>query len=1260
MKKPLSLLLAILLISFAANARTYYFAANGNDANSGTSTSSPWKTLNKFNSIFSSLSPGDYVLFNRGDVFYGNLVISKSGSSGSPITIGAYGSGAQPVITGFTNVTAWTNLGNNIWESSSAISTLPATDMVTINRKNTPMGRYPNTGYLTYQSFNGKTSITSSSVNSSITNWTGAEVVIRKQRWIIDRNKITGHSGGTITYISSSNYNGQTGYGFFIQNDARTLDTQNEWYYNPSTKRIRIYSTSMPSNVQVATKDTLVYMKYRNYITFDNLSIQGSNKDAFVILSSANVTIQNCNIDYSGKDAIWGSQNFGLPSANFIFKNSTINHTNNNAISLASEFAGALISHNSVKNTGMIVGMGQSGDGMYYGIQTRANNVVIENNEVDSVGYVGIGFWNNNTIVRNNLVNGFCFVKLDGAGIYTWIGTGNSPYTGQKVLNNIVLNGFGDNAGTPATGNPISHGIYLDDWSANIEVAGNTISNCPHSGIYVHKAHDCNIHDNTSYNNGLFQLLCVSSDLGSLIRNDIIKNNIFFSRTTSQIVAGYQSILDDILSFGTIDYNYYARPIDDNIVFNVTLNNYATFLNYNLSQWQAYSGFDKSSKKSPKTISTVNDLRFEYNASSSSKTITLDGTYIDVRNVSYNGSITLAPYTSAVLIRTGTATNQAPTANAGSNQTITLPTSTVTLSGSGTDPDGSISAYNWTKTSGPSSGTISSPTSASTTVAGLVQGTYQFQLKVTDNAGASGTATVQITVNPSGNIAPTAYAGNDQTIILPTSSVNLSGSGKDTDGSISSYNWTKTSGPSSGTISSAGSASTSVTGLVQGTYQFQLKVTDNNGATALDNVQVNVNAESLTSNLLPAVNPSNTVNGLNYDYYESKEGYSVLPNFSSLTPVKSGSTSNFNISLANRSTAYSFNFTGYIDVPVDGQYVFYTTSDDGSKLYIDNVLVVNNDGLHGSKENAGMIGLKAGKHAISVGYFQQGGGSVLNVSYNGPTFSKMLIPASSLYRVSTSGLLPAVNPANTVNGLDYKYYESGSGWSVLPAFSSLPVSKTGTSSGFDISSASSSTTFAYNFTGYVNVPADGQYVFYTTSDDGSKLYIDNVLVVNNDGLHGAREAAGIIGLQKGKHAISVGYFQQGGGSILSVSYNGPGVSKQVIPASILYRVSALSSTSMISANTSAANKPLISSTQVSVKGYPNPFINYIDVNITGGVAGEYKLMLVDAAGKVVWTKSGTKNAGVFKQSINTSNLVRGIYFLKVIQDNTNSVIKLVK
>lgn len=93
--------------------------------------------------------------------------------------------------------------------------------------------------------------------------------------------------------------------------------------------------------------------------------------------------------------------------------------------------------------------------------------------------------------------------------------------------------------------------------------------------------------------------------------------------------------------------------------------------------------------------------------------------------------------------------NEPPVANAGADQTIQLPTNAVTVSGSNSsDPDGTIFSYAWTKISGPSTYTITSPSSVSTTITGLVEGTYVFRLTVTDNNSATDTDDITITVNP--------------------------------------------------------------------------------------------------------------------------------------------------------------------------------------------------------------------------------------------------------------------------------------------------------------------------------------------------------------------------------------------------------------------------------------------------------------------------------------------------------------------------------
>lgn len=90
--------------------------------------------------------------------------------------------------------------------------------------------------------------------------------------------------------------------------------------------------------------------------------------------------------------------------------------------------------------------------------------------------------------------------------------------------------------------------------------------------------------------------------------------------------------------------------------------------------------------------------------------------------------------------------NKVPLAEAGTPKTITLPTNTVTLSGSGTDVDGLIVAYLWSQISGPAAVSIVSPGSPNTLVNGFSQGTYKFQLMVTDDDGATGVDTVSVTV----------------------------------------------------------------------------------------------------------------------------------------------------------------------------------------------------------------------------------------------------------------------------------------------------------------------------------------------------------------------------------------------------------------------------------------------------------------------------------------------------------------------------------
>lgn len=332
------------------------------------------------------------------------------------------------------------------------------------------------------------------------------------------------------------------------------------------------------------------------------------------------------------------------------------------------------------------------------------------------------------------------------------------------------------------------------------------------------------------------------------------------------------------------------------------------------------------------------------------------------------------------------------------------------------------------------------------------QNTY-LKLNVAGSTNTNNTLSCSgTTPAPPANVAPTANAGADQVISLPTAQVTLNGSGTDTDGTIASYSWRKISGGTA-VIGSVTNAVTAITGLLEGVYTFELTVTDNGGLTAKDTVQVTVNPSGIT--LLPAVNPANTVNGLDYKYYEGS--WSVLPDFTALTPVKTGTVNNFDITVTSRADQMGFSFTGFITVPADAVYTFYTSSDDGSKLLIDNVLVVDNDGLHATQEKSGTIGLKAGKHAITGLFFEQGGGEVFTVSYQSNGISKQLVPAASLYRIQAGNIAPVANAGVNQDITTTSVTLSGSGTDTDGTIASYLWTKI-SGTGGTITSATSATT----------------------------------------------------------------------------------------------------------------------------------------------------------------------------------------------------------
>ena len=590
--------LLFIFVMCSARAATYYFSSvSGDDSRTPTqanSASTPWKSLSKLNDFFISLQPGDSVLFNRGETFYGSITVNKSGINGSPIVISAYGTGSRPVITALTRLSNWVAVGNGIYESYNS-SLGGNLNILLINDAAQPMGRYPNEGYLTLEARDG-ISITDNEL-SSTPNWTDAEVVLRTVHWVIERCKITSHSGNTIYYIPNDGaYRPRVNFGYFIQNSIKTLDQSGEWYYNSYTKKVSMYfGANSPSffNITASAVEYLINSSSKSYIVFDNLTLKGANKNGFNINGGSNFSIKNCDILSSGE--------IGISASNAYLKVENCTVINSSTGIAAGSAPYAALRNNIVRNTYSTPGMGKSGEGQGFGIKIGKGGLA-EYNQIINSGFAGISFSGDSSVVKDNYIDTFCFVKDDGGGIYASNGN-NLTFKGIKVTGNIVLNGIGAPDGTDIKSSN-ADGIYMDDDLNGVEITGNTIANA-NRGLYLHNTRNIVVRNNTSFNNNSGQLQMKYDGLGEPLRNHIITNNIFFSKFARQTTSSIYTQVDDIDSIGRLDSNYYARPIDDRTSISNIINLYSSSEKRDyrdLAGWKAEYNKDPSSKKSPRQI----------------------------------------------------------------------------------------------------------------------------------------------------------------------------------------------------------------------------------------------------------------------------------------------------------------------------------------------------------------------------------------------------------------------------------------------------------------------------------------------------------------------------------------------------------------------------------------------------------------------------------------------------------------------------------
>jgi hypothetical protein len=749
--------------------------------------------------------------------------------------------------------------------------------------------------------------------------------------------------------------------------------------------------------------------------------------------------------------------------------------------------------------------------------------------------------------------------------------------------------------------------------------------------------------------------------------------------------------------------NDVAITLPDN---NVTLSNSGSYdSDGNIKGWN----WSKISGPSQFNIVAAN------NASTEVKNLQA-GTYVFRLTVTDNDNET---DTDDITVIVNRAPNAAPVAKAGSDISLTLPSNSTTLSNAGSyDADGSIKSYSWTKISGPSRFELTNPNGASTDLRNLEVGSYTFRLTVTDDDGATASDDVTINVNRAPNVAPVAKAGNDASITLPANAVTLSNAGSyDADGTIRGYSWTKVSGPSQFSIANANSASTEVRNLEAGSYTFRLTVTDDDGATASDDITINVNRAPNVAPVAKAGNdinitlPTNTItlnNAGSYDADGSIKGFSW---------TKISGPSQFTITSPNAASTSVNNLHA-------GGYIFrLTVTDDDGATASDDVMVVVAPEPVVTKPPVAVAGkdekIPIGQATVLRGENSYAQGTSIRsyqwTKYAGPASHEILTPNAQntwirnmeegvyIYRltvtdnngvvdtddvmITVKGTLPValagkdetipVGQATVLRG-DNSYVLGGTIRSYTWTKLSGPAS-------YEIIDPNSKTTWIRKMTA-------GVYVYrLTIRDNNGYEGVDDVTIT----VHGASVVANAgkdETIPQGQATVLNGDGSySNGGNIRSYTWtktSGPGSLeiltpeskntwvRNMVPGVYTFRLTVTDNEGavgyddvniIVSQPVSVAARGEIQSsgqdltplemaqgaitTSQKLTVYPNPVINSLNIRWSGDQKGNATINIVDAGGRVVKTVKVKKENLDFNTSMEVNSLVPGLYTIQILLQN---------
>ena len=646
MKYTLFIILA-LSIGIKATATNYFVSVAGNDGYNGQSSDTPWKSIQKVNSMMSSFQGGDTIFFRRGDTWYELLSITASGQYGNHLVFTSYGTGEIPVISGLEKPDNWVFFQDGIYYAE--LNTAPG--YVFSNNELVSPSRWPaeKAAYSFPDNTGGTDKITDADLTVSGIN-RGAVCHIKTFRFYIEHHEITGFDDAH-TFQFESIQKGQVSadFGYFVTGLTAALDETGEWAYDSEIDRI--YYAGDPSGIEVTHRETgIVINKGADFVTIQSIKVTGTNESGLTVKGNS-ALITNCVFTYNFGTSIEVSHasKVSLISDSVLFSGGS-------GIE-ASDAADLTIWNNYIYGTGTFEQDGDIVSGQGEGIKIGStSNARVQFNHIEKCGRTGIMLYDNQYRGRSisyNLIEDAMLSSDDGGAIYA--APGNNPISAWDTIHhNIIIRSKGSLKGTHYASEE-AVGIYIDEpflgvTQENWIIRDNSISTCSY-GIYLHDARNCKIESNLIFDCSSLVLLGDKKQAtGDYRMTGIdITDNIFVKEGKGKSLVFVCLNYNDFVFPETSDNNIFANQDDTNMVhyYYHTSGEYGY---YSLNQWKTLSGRDQHSVFHQVPLAYDKKL-FIPNPVFKNGSILLSEScrYSNVRNEEVIHSVNVGPYRSIML-----------------------------------------------------------------------------------------------------------------------------------------------------------------------------------------------------------------------------------------------------------------------------------------------------------------------------------------------------------------------------------------------------------------------------------------------------------------------------------------------------------------------------------------------------------------------------------------------------------------------------------